>query len=96
MWFATDQLDNTPHGYPRMTRYKNLSGDSGVTAYEIGSDFINVQFSNGAVYEYNHAVTGSRHVEQMKQLAEQGQGLSSFIASTVHGAYARKVHEPGE
>ncbi len=77
-----------------MTRYKNLSGDSGVTAYETGSDFINVRFSNGAVYVYNHAITGPHHVEQMKQLAELGQGLSAFISSTVHDAYARKIREP--
>jgi hypothetical protein len=79
-----------------MTRYKNVSGDSGVMAYEIGSDFIKVQFSNGAAYVYNHAVTGSHHVEHMKQLAEQGQGLSSFISSTVYDAYARKICEASE
>lgn len=48
-----------------MTRYKNLSEDSDVMAYEIGSDFIKVQFSNGAAYVYNHVVTGSHHVEHM-------------------------------
>ncbi|HNP83530.1 MAG TPA: hypothetical protein PKN47_18865 [Nitrospira sp.] len=73
-----------------MERYKNLSGESGVTGFEIGPDFIRVQFSDGAVYLYNYASTGSRNIEQMKQLAKIGRGLNTFINSTVRKAYARK------
>jgi hypothetical protein len=40
-----------------MERYKNLGGKSGVSAYEIGSDSITVQFTTGSVQnsdkEYN-------------------------------------------
>lgn len=73
-----------------MERYKNLGGDSGVVAYEIGSDFIRVQFSDGEIYLYTYASAGSHHIEHMKQLARNGQGLNSFINTTVRKAYARK------
>lgn len=73
-----------------MERYKNLSGSSGVVEYEIGPDFIRVQFSDRAVYLYNYAITGSHNIEHMKQLARNGQGLNSFINTTVRKAYARK------
>ncbi len=35
-----------------MERYRNLSGDSGVDAYEIGDDFVKVRFKPGVVYWY--------------------------------------------
>ena len=73
-----------------MERYKNLSGDSGVAAYEIGPDFIRVQFTDGAVYLYTYASAGSHNIEQMKQLARKGQGLNTFINTTVRKLYARK------
>lgn len=73
-----------------MERYKNLSGQSGVTGFEIGTDFIRVQFSDGHIYFYNNTSTGSHNIEQMKQLARIGRGLNTFINSTVRKAYARK------
>jgi hypothetical protein len=73
-----------------MERYNNLSGDSGVVAYEVGPDFIRVQFSDGAVYLYNNASAGLHNIEHMKQLARNGQGLNSFINTAVRKAYARK------
>jgi hypothetical protein len=73
-----------------MERYKNLSGDSGVVAYEIGPDFIKVRFSDGAVYVYDYASAGRHNIEQMKQLAGKGRGLSSFISTTVRQAFVRK------
>jgi hypothetical protein len=73
-----------------MERYKNLGGDSGVVGYEIGQDFIRVQFSDGSIYLYTYASAGSQNIEHMKQLARIGQGLNSFINKTVRKAYARK------
>ncbi len=73
-----------------MERYRNLGGDSGVVAYEIGADFIRVQCSDGAVYLYTDVSAGSHNIEQMKLLARNGQGLNSFINTTVRKAYARK------
>jgi len=71
-------------------RYRNLGGDSGIVAYEIGPDFIRVQFSDGAGYLYTYASAGSHNIEHMKQLARRGQGLNSFINTTVRKAYAGK------
>jgi len=73
-----------------MQRYANLGGDSGITAYETGSDFIRVQFSDGAVYLYTYASAGSHSIETMKGLANGGQGLNSFINRNVRKRYARK------
>jgi hypothetical protein len=73
-----------------MERYANLSGDSGVAFYEMGADFIRVQFSDGAIYLYNYGSAGSANVEHMKGLAKSGRGLGSFIIKNVRKKYARK------
>ncbi len=73
-----------------MERYKNLGGNSGVAAFEIGPDFIRVKFHDGTVYLYTYASAGSRNIERMKRLARNGQGLNSFIDTDVHNLYARK------
>jgi len=70
--------------------YKDIDGDSGVWAYEIGADFIRVQFSTGAVYLYTYTSAGVHVIERMKQLARNGDGLNAFINTTVRKAYERK------
>jgi hypothetical protein len=64
-----------------MERYKNLGGDSGVRAYEIGFDSVTVQFQHGGTYVYNNQKPGTQYVEKMKTLAISGHGLNSFINS---------------
>lgn len=73
-----------------MERYANLGGDSGVVGYEIGNDFIRVQFSDGSIYLYTYTSAGADNIEQMKRLARNGQGLNAFINRHVRKAYARK------
>ena len=73
-----------------MIRYKNLGGNSGVFAYECGDDYIRVKFRDGAIYLYNYVSAGSSNIEEMKLLAEAGQGLNSFINRNVRKRYARK------
>ena len=73
-----------------MKPYANLSGSSGVIAYEDGPDWICVQFSNGSTYLYTYQSAGPENVEKMKQLARQGQGLNSYINRYVKYGYARK------
>ncbi|CAG1007340.1 hypothetical protein METP2_03859 [Methanosarcinales archaeon] len=73
-----------------MERYRNFGRDSGVSAYENGTDFIRVQFNDGAIYLYTYASAGSDSIEHMKHLANQGQGLNSFINTRVRKSYARK------
>ncbi|MEE3044950.1 MAG: hypothetical protein VX620_06865 [Pseudomonadota bacterium] len=64
-----------------MPIYRNLGGNSGVASYEFGSDWIEVTFTTGKVYRYTYASVGAENLEHMKALAEQGQGLNSFISS---------------
>jgi len=73
-----------------MERYKNIDGDSGVAGYEIGDDFIRIQFTTGAIYLYTNASAGTQNIEQMKKLAVAGDGLNAFIDTRVRKAYARK------
>lgn len=75
-----------------MQRYRNLSGDSGVDAYEIGDDFVKVRFRSGDVYWYTQSSVGARHLAALKRLARRGQGLSAYISQhpDVKEGYARK------
>jgi len=73
-----------------MEAYKNLGGDSGVVAYEIGSDYIRVKFSDESIYLYTNGSAGSHNIREMQRLARQGQGLNAFINTTVRKNYAMK------
>lgn len=70
-----------------MQEYKNLSGDSGVLAFEIGTDYIRVQFKDSRIYKYSYGKAGRLHVDTMKELAIAGKGLSSYIARNVRYSY---------
>jgi hypothetical protein len=75
-----------------MKPYKNLSGKSGVVAYAIGSDFIDVKFKGSdEVYRYSERSAGKENVEAMKLYAINGRGLSTFISKAKPGYEA-----PGE
>jgi hypothetical protein len=73
-----------------MEPYKNLSGDSGVQAYELSAAGIVVQFKDGWKYEYTERSAGAAAVAAMRRLAVAGRGLSGFISTNVREAYARK------
>jgi hypothetical protein len=64
--------------------YPDLSGKSGVTGYELGPDYILVEFRTGKRYRYSHARAGQVHVERMKRLAVAGRGLSCYIGKYCH------------
>lgn len=74
-----------------MQRYSNLSGQSGIKSYTVGSNYIDVYFSDGAAYRYTYASAGSTAIEQMKQLAASGRGLNSYINRYVKYDYAVKL-----
>ena len=64
-----------------MENYRSTSGkQSGVTAYEIGTDFIKVQFIKGSIYEYTYSRDGKNNVEIMKAKARAQNGLATFIS----------------
>ncbi|MDO8208561.1 MAG: hypothetical protein Q7T38_12210 [Gallionella sp.] len=73
-----------------MERYKNLSGTSGVVAFEIGQGSITVQFHDGWFYLYTNQSAGTANIVEMQVLASAGQGLNSFISRVVRKDYARK------
>ncbi|HLA55577.1 MAG TPA: hypothetical protein VK623_05735 [Flavobacterium sp.] len=73
-----------------MKRYKNKSRISGVVAYETGTDFIKVKFTGSDdVYKYSYRSTGKPHVESMKDLAESGRGLSTYISQYVKDRFEK-------
>jgi hypothetical protein len=73
-----------------MEAYRNLSGDSGISEFEIGSDFIKVRFRKGGTYTYTYRSAGQNTIEQMKSLAVRGSGLNTFIDRYVKKNYASK------
>ncbi|UUZ51746.1 hypothetical protein LP420_20620 [Massilia sp. B-10] len=73
-----------------MRRYLRLAGESGVVAYAIAPDAIDVQFVDGQVYTYSYASTGRERVEAMKRLAQTGRGLSTYISQHVGSDYAAR------
>ena len=74
-----------------MQPYANAGGNSAVTAYELGDESITVAFKGGATYLYTYQSAGSHHIEQMRSLAQAGQGLGTYINKNVRKSYASKL-----
>jgi hypothetical protein len=74
-----------------MTPYRDWDHDSGVRAYEIGSDSIIIQFKDGSKYLYTSLTPGRQEIEHMARLAKAGEGLNSYITKTIKRRYARKI-----
>lgn len=73
-----------------MQRYRNHSGTSGISAFEIGEDFIDVKFVDGDIYRYSWRRPGARDVQHMKELALRGEGLATFISRHIRNRYESK------
>lgn len=73
-----------------MKRYLNLSGSSGVSAYEITAGAITVKFVDGWKYLYSERSAGAANVAHMHRLATAGRGLCTFISQSVRARYERK------
>jgi hypothetical protein len=74
-----------------MHPYQNSKDNAGVTAYEIGDDYIIAEFQDGSRYLYTYQSTGKKHIDQMKVLAITGQGLTTYINQHVREHYAKKL-----
>lgn len=59
--------------------YSNTDGRSSIEAYEDGEDFIRIEFNTGRIYLYTEESCGETTVNIMKELAEEGRGLVSYI-----------------
>lgn len=71
-----------------MERYLNRSGNSPVSFYQIEQTSITVWFKGSSrSYTYSYRKAGSYHVENMKQLAVSGSGLSAYITKNVRFDY---------
>jgi len=70
--------------------YRNCSGSSPIRYYAISASAIRVWYESGVAYEYDGVRPGRAHVEEMKRLASQGQGLATYISQHVRENYSRK------
>ena len=70
-----------------MRHYGAHTRKHGVFAFDIQPDAIDVEFTSGWVYRFSYEKTGALRVERMKQLAESGHGLSTFINRHVRNRY---------
>ena len=70
-----------------MRQYGGHAKSHGVIAYEVGPDSIDVEFTSGWVYRFSYDKPGALRVERMKELAESGRGLSTFISKHVKNRY---------
>ena len=70
-----------------MERYKG-SDKGGVSSYEIFKDSIDLTFKEGRTYKYNYSKPGKDHVEKMKKLANDGNGLTTYVNKYVRDNYS--------
>ena len=63
----------------KMQRYADHSGRSGIVAFELGEDYLDVRFASGEVRHYTARRPGARDLAHMKELALRGEGLAAFI-----------------
>jgi hypothetical protein len=63
-----------------LKKYKDLKGNSGITHYKVGKNYVVVKFKNKPdVYAYIYSKVAKHHVDQMKVLAVAGEGLGTYI-----------------
>jgi hypothetical protein len=72
-----------------MQPYKNEKG--GITAFEIGNDWMIILFNDGRKYLYSHIKPGEKYLEAMKKLALQNEGLTSYINKHVRKNYEKEI-----
>ena len=72
-------------------RYAAMSGNTGVAGFEILGDAIILEFQDGRQYLYSNKKPGRKHVEQMKQLARAGKGLTTYVNQHVREKYEKKL-----
>lgn len=74
-----------------MQPYRNLSGTSGVVAFDLGDHHIDIEFQDGHRYRYDYIKPGQPQVEAMKALAPTGKGLATFINQHVRERFATRL-----
>ena len=74
-----------------MQPYKDLSGKSGVTHYELGNGYLDIAFKGGSIYRYDRDKPGSIHVAAMQKLAQSGEDLATYINQHVRKNFALQL-----
>jgi hypothetical protein len=74
-----------------LEKYKDLSGRGGVTGYKIFHEGIIVQFQNRDIYLYDYIKPGKYYIDQMKTLAKNGKGLTTYINQNIRENYRKKL-----
>ena len=72
-----------------MKTYRDWDNDSNIMGYEYGEDWIRVYFKDNSEYEYASGGCTQYVINQMKLLADQGDGLNAFISKN-KPAYSSK------
>lgn len=62
-----------------MKTYKDSNSNSNILGYEYGEDWIRIYFKDNSEYEYTGNSVSFYVLNQMKQLADLGDGLNAFI-----------------
>ncbi|HCC06182.1 TPA: hypothetical protein DEP94_02410 [Candidatus Nomurabacteria bacterium] len=62
-----------------MKTYTDGDNDSNIMGYDYGESWIRVYFKDNSEYEYAGGEVGQYVIDQMKYLADSGEGLNSFI-----------------
>jgi hypothetical protein len=75
-----------------MKVYRDINANSGISAYDYGVDWIKVRFKDGKTYEYQASKIGLAYITAMKELADAGDGLNSYIMRnpTVKNGWSNK------
>jgi hypothetical protein len=74
----------------KMQRYADHGGRSGIVAFELGENYLDVRFASGEVRRYSDRRPGARDVIHMKELALRGEGLAAHIKAHIGERYESK------
>ncbi len=74
-----------------MPPYQSRSRNSGVIAFNLAENSIELEFRDGSRYLYNATQPGPKAVATMQQLALAGAGLTTFVNRHVRDRYAAKL-----
>ncbi len=63
-----------------MKRYNTSSGKvSNIVSYDLGNDYVIVEFNDGVRHKFSYRTATAAHVEKMKILAKNNNGLTTYI-----------------
>lgn len=79
-----------------MRQYGGSPKKHGVRGFEIGPDSIDVEFTSGWIYHFSYQRPGQPRVDKMKELAESGHGLSTFISKHVKNRFESRRRKNSE